>query len=107
MSEQENDGFYWEPASGDDLRQGDLLFNLPVALMPQRPRFVLGDGDTVETQTFDDYPENAPSDQFVVEARFGVLGMVITPTCHVSEGEKDENIVAVVPVHARARSRCS
>jgi hypothetical protein len=68
--------------------------------MPQRPRFVLGDGDTVETQTFDDYPENAPSDQFVVEARFGVLGMVITPTCHVSEGEKDENIVAVVPVQA-------
>jgi hypothetical protein len=100
MSEHDNDGFYWEPAPGDDLRQGDLLFNLPIALMPQRPRFVLGEGDAVETQTFDDYPENAPSDQFVVEARFGVLGMVVTPTCHVSEGEKDENIVAVVPVQA-------
>lgn len=35
-----------------------------------------------------------------MEARFGVLGMVITPTCHVSEREKDEDIVAVVPVQA-------
>lgn len=68
--------------------------------MPQRPRFVLGAGDAVETQTFDDYPENAPSDMIVVEARFGVFGMVVTPTCHVSEGEKDEDIVAVVPVQA-------
>jgi hypothetical protein len=100
MSEHENDGFYWEPPSSDDLRQGDLLFNVPIALMPQRPRFVLGEGDAVETQTFDDYPENAPSDLIVVEARFGVLGMVVTPTCHVSEGEKDEDIVAVVPVQA-------
>lgn len=96
MSEHENDGFYWEPAPGDDLRQGDLLFNVPIALMPQRPRFVLGQSDAVETQTFADYPENAPSDLIVVEARFGVLGMVVTPTCHVSEEEKDENIVAVV-----------
>jgi hypothetical protein len=100
MSEHDNDDFYWEPAPSDDLRQGDLLFNVPIALMPQRPRFVLGDGDTVDTQTFDDYPENAPSDELVVEARFGVLGMVITPTCHFSVGEKDENIVAVVPVQA-------
>lgn len=36
----------------------------------------------------------------MVEARFGVLGMVVTPTCHVSEGEKDEDIVSVVPVQA-------
>ena len=100
MSEHENDGFYWEPAHGDALRQGDLLFNVPIALMPQRPRFVLGGHDAVETQTFDDYPENAPSDLIVVEARFGVLSMVVTPTCHVSEGEKDEEIVAVVPVQA-------
>ncbi|MDQ6777017.1 MAG: hypothetical protein M3071_12570 [Actinomycetota bacterium] len=100
MSEQQNDGFYWEPAPSDDLRQGDLLFNVPIALMPQQPRFVLGEGDTVETQTFADYPENAPSDLIVVEARFGVLGMIVTPTCHVSEGEKDEDIVAVVPVQA-------
>ena len=100
MSEHENDGLYWEPAPGDDLRQGDLLFNVPIALMPQHPRFVLGAGDEVETQTFADYPENAPSGLIVVEARFGVLGMVVTPTCHVSEGEKDEDIVAVVPVEA-------
>lgn len=100
MSEHENDGFYWEPALGDDLRQGDLLFNVPTALMPQRPRFVLGEGDAVETQAFDEYPENAPSDRIVVEARFSVLSMVITPSCHVSAEEKDEDIVAVVPVQA-------
>lgn len=100
MSEHENDGFYWEPQAGDDLRQGDLLFNVPIALMPQHPRFVLGGGEEVQTQTFEDYPENAPSDLIVVEARFGVLGMVVTPTCHVSEGEKDEDIVAIVPVEA-------
>ncbi len=50
MSEHENDGYYWEPAPGTDLRQGDLLFNVPMALMPQRPRFVLGTDDAVETQ---------------------------------------------------------
>lgn len=101
MSEHDaNDGFYWEPQPEDDLRQGDLLFNVPIALMPQRPRFVLGDDAAVETQTFDDYPENAPSDLIVVEARFGVLGMIVTPTCHVSAGEKDEDVVAVVPVQA-------
>lgn len=100
MSEHENDGFYWEPSEADDLRQGDLLFNVPIALMPQRPRFVLGEEETVETQTFDDYPEIAPSDLIVVEAHFGVLGMVVTPTCHVSEGEKDQDVVAVVPVQS-------
>jgi hypothetical protein len=72
MPEHENDGFYWEPASEDDLRQGDLLFNVHIALMPQHPRFVLGAGDEVQTQGYDDYPENAPSDEIVVEARFGV-----------------------------------
>ncbi len=100
MSEHENDSFYWEPSEADDLRQGDLLFNVPIALMPQRPRFVLGEEETVETQTFDDYPENAPSDLIIVEAHFGVLGMVVTPTCHVSEGEKDQDVVAVVPVQS-------
>jgi len=89
-----------KPAGADDLRQGDLLFNVPIALMPQHPRFVLGVGYEVQTEAFDDYPENAPSDLIVVEARFGVLGMVVTPTCHVSEGEKDEDIVSVVPVEA-------
>jgi hypothetical protein len=100
MSEHENDGFYWVPDPGDDLRQGDLLFNVPVALMPQRPRFVLGAGEQVQTETFDDYPENAPSSDIVVEARFGVLSMGVTPTCHVADGEKDEDVVAVVPVDA-------
>jgi len=100
MSEHDNDGFYWEPEPDDDLRQGDLLFNVPIALMPQEPRFVLGDGETVETQRFDDYPENAPSELIVVEALFGVLGMVVTPSCHVSAEEKDEDVVAVVPVQA-------
>lgn len=98
MSEHENDGFYWEPALEDDLRQGDLVFNVPIALMPQHPRFVLGAGDEVQTQTYDDYPENAPSPEIVVQAVFGALGMVATPSCHVSTGEKDEDIIAVVPV---------
>lgn len=100
MSEHENDGHYWEPTPQDDLRQGDLLFNVPIALMPQQPRFVFGPADEVMTQTYADYPDNPPSDQIVVEARFGVLSMVVTPTCHVSQGEKDEDIVAVVPVEA-------
>jgi hypothetical protein len=98
MSEHDHDGFYWEPSAEDDLRQGDLLFNVPIALMPQRPRFVLGTGEDVKTESYDDYPENAPSDQIVVEAVFGALGMVVTPTCHIAEGEKDLEMVAVVPV---------
>lgn len=68
--------------------------------MPQQPRFVFGPADEVMTQTFADYPENPPSHQIVVEARFGVLSMVVTPTRHVSEGEKNEDVVAVVPVEA-------
>jgi hypothetical protein len=100
MPEHENDGFYWEPDAHDPLRQGDVLFNVPIALMPQRPRFVLGAGEEVRTESFDDYPENAPSAEIVVAAHFGVLSMVITPTCHVSEGEKDEDVIAVVPVEA-------
>jgi hypothetical protein len=100
MSEAENDDFYWEPGPADPLRQGDLLLNVPIGLMPQRPRFVIGDGPEVAVEQFDDYPEHAPSDQIVVDADFGVMGMVVTPTCHVSEGEKDEDIVSVVPVQA-------
>jgi hypothetical protein len=98
MTEHDHDGFYWEPENQDDVRQGDLVFNVPIGLMPQKPRFVLGEGDEVVTQTYDDYPENAPSDEIVVEAVFGALAMVVTPSCHISEGEKDEDIVAVVPV---------
>jgi hypothetical protein len=59
MSEHENDGFYWEPVAADDLRQGDLLFNVPIALMPHHPRFALGVGYVVQTEAFDDYPETA------------------------------------------------
>jgi hypothetical protein len=98
MSEHEHDGFYWEPTTEDGLRQGDLLFNVPIALMPQHPRFVLGPGEQVQTQTYDEYPENAPSQEIVVTAVFGALAMVVTPTCHFSEEEKDRDIVAVVPV---------
>lgn len=98
MSEHDNDGFYWEPSPADDLRQGDLLINVPTALMPDEPRFVLGAGEEVATATYSDYPEAAPSSEIVVDARFGQLSMVVTPTCHVSADEKDEDIVAVVPV---------
>jgi hypothetical protein len=70
---------------------------VPIALMPQHPRFVLGEGDEVATQMFDDYPDNAPSDQIVVEARFDVLGTVVTPNLPRVAGGKDEDIVAVVP----------
>jgi hypothetical protein len=98
MSEHDNDGFYWEPSPADDLRQGDLLINVPTALMPDEPRFVLGPSEEVATVTYPDYPESVPSSEIVVDARFGQLSMVITPTCHVSADEKDEDIVAVVPV---------
>lgn len=98
MTEHENDGRYWELSPSDDLRQGDLLFNVPIALMPEHPRFVLGSGEQVSVVTYGDYPEHAPSQEIIVEAVFGALGMVVTPTCHISEGEKDQDIVAVVPV---------
>jgi hypothetical protein len=98
MSEHNHDGFYWEPTPQDGLRQGDLLFNVPIALMPEHPRFVLGCGEQVQTQTYHDYPENAPSQQIVVTAVFAALAMIVTPTCHLSEQEKDRDIVAVVPV---------
>jgi hypothetical protein len=100
MSEHDNDGFYWEPDAGFPLRQGDLLFNVPLALMPSFPNFVLRapDGEDAEIASFDVFPENAPSNEIIAEARWGALSMVVTPTCHVSEGEKDEDVVAVVPV---------
>lgn len=100
MTEHDNDGFYWEPEVDFPLRQGDLLFNVPLALMPSRPEFVLRPPEErqAEIEPFDGFPENAPSNEIVAEARWGVLSMVVTPTCHVSEGEKDEDVVAVVPV---------
>lgn len=100
MSEHDNDTFYWEPGPDFSLRQGDLLFNVPLALMPSQPEFVVRPAGAreAEVQAFDHFPENAPTTEIVAEARFSALSMVITPTCHVSEGEKDEDIVAVVPV---------
>ncbi|MGH2745451.1 MAG: hypothetical protein ACRDLY_01825 [Thermoleophilaceae bacterium] len=98
MPETDNDGFYWEPEADFPLRQGDLVYNVPTGLMPDRPRFVMGEGEELEAVDYDEFPDLAPSDDIVVEARFGALAMVVTPTCHVSEGEKDEDILAVVPV---------
>lgn len=98
MPENDNDGFYWEPEAETSLRQGDLLYNVPTGLMPDQPRFVLGEGSELETLTYDDFPDVAPSTDIVVEARFAALSMIVTPTCHVSEDEKDEDIVAIVPV---------
>lgn len=98
MPETENDGFYWEPEAEAPLRQGDLLYNVPTGLMPDQPRFVLGEGPEAETISYDEFPDLAPSTDIVVEARFAALSMIVTPTCHVSEGEKDEEIVTIVPV---------
>ncbi|HEU6443517.1 MAG TPA: hypothetical protein VFL61_00510 [Gaiellaceae bacterium] len=100
MSEHDTDSFYWEPDPDFPLKQGDLLLNVPLALMPSQPEFVVrppgaGEAQIVPTDGFPDY---APTTEIVAEARFGALSMVITPTCHVSEGEKDEDVVAVVPV---------
>ena len=98
ISEHENDGLYWEPTRDDDLRQGDLLFNVPTALMPQL--------ETPEAQAGKSGPRRGlwvylpPTYVENTEARFGVLGMIVTPTCHVSQDEKDGDIVAVVPVEA-------
>lgn len=98
MPENDNDGFYWEPEAEAPLRQGDLLYNVPTGLVPDRPRFALGEGGDAEIVAYDEFPDAAPSTDIVVEARFAALSMVVTPTCHVSEGEKDEDIVAIVPV---------
>jgi len=100
MSEHDNDSFYWAPDPASPLRQGDLLLNVPLALMPSRPEFVVRPRGASEAEivAFDGFPENAPTPEIIAEARFAALSMVITPTCHVSEGEKDEDVVAVVPV---------
>lgn len=98
MPETDNDGFYWEPEADFPLRQGDLLYNVPTGLMPDRPRFVIGEGEEVQAVVYEEFPDAAPSADIVVDARFAALAMVVTPTCHVAEGEKDEDILAVVPV---------
>lgn len=100
MSESDNDTFYWEPDADFPLRQGDLLYNVPLALMPSQPEFVIRPegGHEAEVAPFDQFPDNAPSTEIIAEARWGALSMIVTPSCHVSEGEKDEDVVAVVPV---------
>src|SRR5689334_126405 len=100
MSEHDNDGFYWVPGADFPLRQGDLLFNVPLALMPNSPEFVLRPPGSrqAEIEPFKAFPENAPSNEIIAEARWGALSMVVTPTCHVAEDEKDEDAVAIVPV---------
>ena len=100
MSEHDNDTFYWEPDPGFDLRQGDLLLNVPIALMPSRPEFVVRAPGELEAaiESFERFPDSAPSTEIIAEARWGGLSMVVTPSCHISEGEKDEDVVALVPV---------
>lgn len=99
MPEEQNDGFCWEPELGDSIRQGDLLWNVPTTVIPSRPTFVLRTRDESEAQiqAFDYFPDPATS-EIIAEARWAALTMVVTPTCHVWEEGKDEDIVAVVPV---------
>jgi hypothetical protein len=99
MSARDTDGFYWEPAPSDDLRQGDLLFNVPMALMPQTPRFVLGVESPVETQT-----RRLPGGRSVrSDRRRGSLRRARhgrhadLPRLRRREGQ---NLVAVVPVQS-------
>lgn len=100
MPETDTDGHYWEPEPESPLRQGDLLFNVPYTLLPSAPEFVVrtSESDDARLERFDSFPEWAPSGEIAVEARFGAQAMVLTPTCHVSEGEKGEDVVAIVPV---------
>jgi hypothetical protein len=81
MSEHDTDSFYWEPDPDFPLKQGDLLLNVPLALMPSQPEFVVrppgaGEAEIVPT---DGFPEVAPTTEIVAEARFGALSMIITP----------------------------
>jgi hypothetical protein len=100
MSEQDNDSFYWEPEVCSPLRQGDLLLNVPVTVIPDQPEFVIRgtDGAVAEISQYPAFPDYAPSDEFITVGDWGALSMIVTPTCHVSEDEKAEEIVAVVPV---------
>ncbi len=49
-------------------------------------------------EEFDAFPEIAPSSEIAAEARWDFLSKLMTPSCHISEGEKDEDIATVVPV---------
>jgi hypothetical protein len=70
---------------------------MPVGSALPAPAASFNTVSIVKTESYYDYPENAPSDEIVVEAVFGALGMVVTPTCHIAEGEKDQEIVAGRP----------
>ena len=106
MSEADNDSFYWEPDAGSPLRQGDLLLNVPVTVLSDHPEFVIRspEGNVADiTDPYTGFPDHAPSDELITVGDWGALSMIVTPTCHVSEDEKAEEIVAVVPVEpARA-----
>lgn len=100
-SEQlDNDGRYWEPEPGYPLKQGDLLRNIPSLVLPQKLTFVLrteGSADAV-LEEYDEFPDPVPSFEIAARASWDTLTMVMTPTCHISEGEKDEDVAVVVPV---------
>jgi hypothetical protein len=100
VTEDQNDGYYWEPEPVSPLRQGDLLLNVPSTLLPNEPEFLIRhpDGKTGSIQSYTRFPDNTPGEDLVVTARWGSLCMVMTPTCHVSDHEKNGEIVAVVPV---------
>jgi hypothetical protein len=97
---EENDGRYWEPDSSYPLKQGDLLLNVPTLVLPPRPTFVLRteESSVARLEALERFPEVTPSYELAAEARWDQLTMVMTPSCHISEGEKDQDIAAVVPV---------
>ncbi|HEY7421572.1 MAG TPA: hypothetical protein VH541_06155 [Gaiellaceae bacterium] len=74
--------------------------NVPTLVLPPQPTFVLRPEESSDArlERFDEFPEVAPSYELAAEARWDVLTMLMTPSCHLAEGEKDENIATVVPV---------
>jgi hypothetical protein len=100
LEQEQTDGRYWEPPTEYSLKQGDLFYNVPTLVLPPHPTFVLrtNGSNVAELADFELFPENTPSLEIVAEARFDTLSMLMTPTCHVSEGEKDEDIAVIVPV---------
>ena len=97
MSEHENDGFDWEPAPKTTCAKAICCSTCP-SRSCRSTRASCSARATRSRPRRTTNTRNAPSDEIVVEARFGVLGMIVTPTCHIAEGENDEDVVAVVPV---------
>ncbi len=98
--QEQTDGLYWEPDREFPLKQGDLFLNVPTLVLPPQPTFVLRTegSDQAQLEQFEQFPEITPSYEIAAEARWDVLTMLMTPSCHISEGEKDEEIATVVPV---------